>query len=317
MRPGGSIRIVEDKAVRFVFGNPGVEQASGGRAMRKLVVAAVALAIVLGALLPITVGAGAPDPKPQADFKLLISLYGTGKEPVSRAELLTHNGRSYQFLALELPQEEVIVHDPGSARMELIDIRRRVRSEVAFKQLDAYQAKLHNAVAAACAKREKEGGKANLVAAAMSRDLIDPRFSVAFDPALNRLRLTNPTVEIEAAGVPDLNRERLAVLEEALLSLIRLGALREPQAIPPFPRLEAVKTLISGHHLLPSEISSLYRLTGRPLKIRWTYEFVPTLTPRELKALSMINALRDRCRFVRFDAYQHDLAPEPPAKPPR
>src|SRR5262245_20145412 len=47
----------------------------------------------------------------QADFKLVIEVFGVRKEALAKADLVVHRGVGYQFIA-EMP-EEVIIIDPG------------------------------------------------------------------------------------------------------------------------------------------------------------------------------------------------------------
>lgn len=240
-------------------------------------------------------------PSVPADFKLVIALYGVGKEPIRKTNLVVHEGRAFHFDPG--PPLEVILKDPGTGRLELLNLKTKVRSEVSFKKLDEFQTKLHRAITAAAAKREAQGGKANQVAAKMSRDLIDPRFSASYDDATHRLRLSNATVEVEASGEPESDGARLASIHAALAALVRLEAARNPTDIPPFPRLEALRALIMDHRLRPTEMAFVYHLAGTPQKLRWTFRMEPSLTTRELEAMARVEAVRERCRFARFERY--------------
>lgn len=241
-----------------------------------------------------------------ANFKLVIGTYGTGKTPIRKAEMVFVKGRAYLFVSE--PALEVIIHDPKAERLEVLDLNRKIRAEVTLKKLQTFQANLHDAIAAACAKREAQGGRANQVAAAMSRDLIDPRLAAAYDPQTHRLRLTNPTVEIDAQGEPEPDEARLALIGSSLAAVVQLEMLRDPQGIPPFARLDALRVLTSEHRLRPTEMTFLYRLAGPPRKLRWTYRLVPELTDREVEAISRVQMMRDRCVLTRFERYERPRA---------
>jgi hypothetical protein len=47
----------------------------------------------------------------------------------------------------------------------------------------------------------------------------------------------------------------------------------------------------------------VYRLAGTPQKLRWTFRMEPSLTARELEAIARVEAVRERCRFARFERY--------------
>lgn len=264
---------------------------------------AMAVALILGLAGTGEDGPETPRlaPSVPADFKLVITLYGAGNEPIHKAELVVHEGRAFHFDPG--PPLEVIIKDPGTGRLELLNLKTKVRSEVSFKKLEKFQTKLHEAITAASAKREAQGGKANQVAAKMSRDLIDPRFSASYVPATHRLHLSNATVEVDAQGEPDPDRSRLASTHAALAALTRLEAARNPRDIPPFARLEALRALVLDHGLRPTEVAFVYRLAGPPLKMRWTFRMEPSLTARELEAIARVEAVRERCRFTRFERY--------------
>ncbi len=238
---------------------------------------------VLALLVVIRTSGGAePVPVQPADFKLVIERFGVQKEPLGTAELVVHRGRAFHFVSgADL---EVIVFEPSTARLELVDLDHKTRSDVSLKKLDTFVEKLHGAIATANAKRDARGGKANQVAAAMSRDLIDPHFTANYDTSAHRLRLTNRSVEVEARGEAESDQPRLALIAQMLTALAKLESLRDPQGIPPFARLEVLEAMTAGHRLRPAELTFLYRLAGPPRKFRWTYRLEPKLTEREVEA---------------------------------
>ena len=91
-----------------------------------------------------------------------------------------------------------------------------------------------------------------------------------------------------------------------LTALARLGALRDPEGLPPFAQLEALRGLVTERHLRPVEITILYRLAGPPKRLRWTYQLVPELTDSEREAISRIEPLRASARYVRYRVYEPD-----------
>lgn len=251
-----------------------------------------------------------------ADFKLSITLFGVAPEPLQKTDLVVHKGRGYLFNPG--PPLEVVIHDPAAGRLELLNLVAKVRSEVTFKRLDDFQAKLHSAIAAAAAKREAQGGRANQIAAEMSRDLIDPRFTVAVDDAgrSRRIRLSNSTVEVAAAGEPETDPARLAAIHAILTALAQLESARAPDDLPPFPRLDALRALTIERSLRPTELVFIYRMTRAPFKLRWTYRLEPTLTPRELEAIARVEAVRNESRFLRFDRYRFNETKRPGSRRP-
>jgi hypothetical protein len=255
-------------------------------------------------------GSRAADPAPPppnlkapapADFKLAISFFGVRKEPITTSELIVHGGTAFYF-ASESP-EEIVIINPADRRVELLDLERRTQAEISFTRLDEKQTTLHRSIAEAIRKQEEAGGRSNRVSAEMSRALNDPGLTQSYDPASSRLQLTNSAVNVDATGEPETDTARLTLIVTALDSLIKLAAVRDPEAIPPFIRLDTVHSLIVGHQLRPTELTFTYRLAGPPRKHRWTYRLVEPLTARELEALNRIARLRAGTPFIPFDRY--------------
>jgi hypothetical protein len=262
--------------------------------------AVVGLVLGLGSAL----GADAPTApdRPPADFKIVVAMYGLRKEPILTTELVVRHGRVFQFNSEATA--EIIIHDPRTERIELFDMDRMVQTDLTWKMLDDAEDRLRKAIVQAIEEREKEGGRANRVSAAMSRNLIDPHFATSFDEKTNHLRLTNPSVEVDAIGEPEGDAGRLRLIARTLVSSIKLESARNVEQIPPFPRLETLRMLTSDHHLRPTETTFLYRLAGPPRKLRWTYRLVSSLTDRELEALARIGRLREKAPHLRYERYE-------------
>jgi hypothetical protein len=255
---------------------------------------------------PATAPAPAPAPAP-ADFKLSVAFFGVEKEPITTAELVVHKGVAYYF-ASESPKE-IVTCDPVAARLEFLDVGRKVQAEITFAQLQHKQAVLHKAIDNQVRKREEEGGRGNRIAAEMSRALIDPALTETYDAATHHLRMANSLVTVDATGEPEPDAARLAILGATLTALVQLESARDLKAIPPFTRLDVLHALAVGHRLRPTELSFLYRLTGPPRKHRWTYHLVETLTARELEALNRVARLREHTPYVPFERYEKREAP--------
>jgi hypothetical protein len=274
-------------------------------------VVALATAMAVVGAEPATAPAGPSQP---ADFKVVMTLYGVAKEPVKKIELVVRKGRVFRFDAE--PTLEVVILDPAAKKLELVDLDRKIRTELPYKRLDVFQANLQGAIESAIAKREAQGGKANEVAAAMSRDLIEPRYTAEYDPKTRTVRLSNKSVQFEGHGELDTDRPRLALIAEALATMMKLESMREPGTIPPFTRLEALRVMIADHQLRPTEMTYIFRLAGPPRKYRWTFQLEPTLTTREVEGISLIELMRERCRTERFERYERrDQKAEPRKQP--
>lgn len=265
---------------------------------------AVCLVLTCGMTVAVVCAAEPPRPIP-ADFKLVVTVYGVKKEPIQRSELLSWRGRLFVVVS---GSSEVVVLNPGTNRAELVDIDRKVHTDIPFERFERYQANLRKAIQLAIEKREKAGGRGDRIAAQMSRDLIDPQFKETFDDASHQLRLTNSSAEVDIKGEPDGDQGRLDAIETGLSVMIKLASLRDPEAIPPFTRLDALTATIRKHHLRPVEMQTLYRLAGPPIKYRWTYALKQNVDADELEVLNKIGGLLERSRALRFDHYERPKA---------
>lgn len=268
--------------------------------MRCRVAGSITLALVVSAALA---GESEPSRKVPADFKLSIAFFGFRKEPIDVSQLIFWKGRAFQ---LRSDPTEVVVYSPDMNLVELLDLKRLVHTEIPLKSLDDAQARLHRSISSAIEKREKKGGRADRVAAEMTRSLINPSFKETFDDASHRLRLSNPNVEVDATGERDDDSARLAMIADSLTVLLKLSSYRDPVAIPPFARLDAIRRLTDDHHLRPGEFNMLYRLAGTPQKFRWTYRLKTSLSTHEVEVLARLSAVLERSRYVRFEKYERE-----------
>jgi hypothetical protein len=259
-------------------------------------------ALVLCLVGPTITKAADKPPDASHDFKLVVRLFGAGKDAIASAELVVRGGVGYQFVS-EVP-EEVVIIDPARARVSLIDLARKLQTELTSQRLDAALAGLHRKKKAAIEAQEKAGGRASRVFAGMSRDLVEPSFRESYDPSSHRLRLNNPSVDVDALGEPEADKARLVVIVNCLAAVAKLTALRDPTNITPFTRLDALRAVATEHGLRPKEMTFLYRLAGPPQRLRWTYQLVPALTDREREAIARVDRSRANTPFVPYEEYE-------------
>ncbi len=240
-----------------------------------------------------------PTPDPP-EFKVLVGSFGIKPEPISTEEIVARQGRVYQFRS---GTTEVVVIDPARKRVELVDLVGRVQTEVSFDRLDEAVAKVAAKLRAEIARREKTGARSDAVEAAMTRDLVEPKFRRLAGAKVARIRLSNATIEVDALGEPEPDPSRLSLLAITLESIARLGAFLTPDDLPPFAELNALAAL-KAERLRPAEISYLYRLAGPPQKFRRTYRLVPELTVREREAIVRVDRVRESATMLRPERYR-------------
>jgi hypothetical protein len=247
-------------------------------------------------------GPPAKDPVP-ADFKVQVASFGVAKEPVYTEEVVIRSGKIYVFPS---NVKEVTIIEPARGRLDLVDTGRKCQSEITFQTLDESMVKLKKSLLEAAENLEKQGGKAKIVEARMARDLFETKLDPTHDLKLNRVRLKNPAVEVDADGEPEADAARLSLVTSALVNIARLGAYRTPNDLPPFVELETLAALTGERKLRPTSITYLYRLAGPPQKMRRTYKLVPSLTDREIEAISRIDRFREVVPTLRYEQFRLD-----------
>jgi len=258
--------------------------------------------MVLGAswVAPAARSLGQPMAPPAPDFKIMVGSFALGPEPISTEEIVGRQGRIYQFRS---GSAEVVLIDPAGRRVELIDLSRKVQTEVSFARLDDAVAKVGAKLRAAIAEREKTGKRADAIEARMTRDMVEPGFRKIAVARAHHLRLANGTIEIDADGEPEPDAARLDSETLALETIAKLGAFLTPDDLPPFAELDAIAAL-KAERLRPAEIAYLYRLAGPPRKFRRTYRLVPDLTDREREAVARIDRVRAVATMLRYERYR-------------
>lgn len=275
-------------------------------------------------LIPLVLLSAAPANEPKAatappsiakegkapEFKVSVVYSGPDQGPAVSGELLFGRGLIYEIYE---GSDEVVVIDRARKALRLLDLKRQVQTTLTFDDLDRGVAKLRAESRTTIAKGEKSAERADRVEAEIERDLLDPKFKATEAGDGRRVSLVNATVRVEAVGVPDPDPDpdRRTMLGTALVVGTKLRGVRDPETIPPFAQLDALSALVDARKLRPAELTFVFRIAGRPERYRWTYEVVPTLTPREREALARIDILVSRAASYPLDRYERMRPPRP------
>ena len=281
---------------------------------RGIVMSRLIVVLMLGSLAAASPGCSKPQepaatakpvsparPMKPSDYKLSFRYHELEESGTLTGDLIFREGRVYLFVS---GSDEVVLIDPAIEIVRLLDIRRRATSELKFATINAAVERYRKDLRDEIATSEARNTRADRLEAAMDRDLLDPHFKAEANPDGRRIRLANPTVEVDAAGEPEEDGAKRQRIAEALSLMIKIRAIRFPDAIPPFSQLDALSELISARTLRPVELSFLFRLTGPPEKYVWSYTFVPTLTVREWEAIGRIDALLPQAARMSFERYE-------------
>jgi hypothetical protein len=259
------------------------------------------LATAATALFAQDPGAAKKPAPAKPEFKLVVRYYHAGPDPIGVGEMVAHSGLIYQFSS-EL--DEFVVINAAETEVELINIKHHVQARITFARIEQAVASLRKKLLRTVEELEKQDARSARISGRKIRDLVEPKFRETFDKATGKLQLTNDSIEVECTGVSDADSPRLALIADAMDTLVKAGALRDPKSVPPFTRLAAQNLLLRQKQLRPTEINILYRLNGPPERKRWTYRLEPALKDRDFIGLARVDRCRREFRKVTLAEYE-------------
>lgn len=240
-------------------------------------------------------------------FRLAFQHFDVGKRPVGRGEVVASRGRFYY---LEKNSNEVIVIEPAHKSIHLVDLKLGLAADLSYGEVDAKIDANRDEQRKVVEAHSRSKSRNDRIDAEIRRDLSDPRFRVTFDEAAHALRMSNPSAQVEARGEPEDDPARLAAIAEALGTLAKLDAFREPENLKFLVEIDAISALVEGRKLRPTEMTYLFRLAGPPEKYRWTYLLIPEVTDEDRQGLDLIEGKLVKSRHVTFDRYDRRLDPD-------
>ena len=200
------------------------------------------------------------------DFRIETKVYvGDEEEPVSKSTTLFQGGIVYDFLAT--PEQIAVFRKPGggqSGRFILLDVERRVRTELSTDQLAGAMNKLRN-----WAARQRDP---------FLKFAANPQFEESFDRETGQLLLASHeesyTIKTESSDA----RTAMAEYREFLDWYARLNTLIHAGP-PPEPRLQ-VNAALARYQVVPVKVE-LAR-AGEKEKLRAEHEFAWLLSKKDL-----------------------------------
>lgn len=206
---------------------------------------------------------------PAEDFRIETKVFvGEAKEPISRSTTLFQDGVVYDFLAE--PKQIAVFRKRGGGepgRFILLDVNRRVRTELSTDQLAGAMNKLRN-----WAARQRDP---------FLKFAANPQFEETFDRETGQLLLASHeesyTIRTESAGGAGAMAEYREFLDwyARLNTLIHAGP-------PPEPRLQ-VNAALARYQVVPVRVE-LARM-GEKEKLRAEHDFTWLLSKKDLSKI--------------------------------
>ncbi len=246
------------------------------------------LAGMIGAALAAPAVAVLPDTD---GFRIDNSVYaGNDREPSVRTTTLFLDGVVYDFM--EQPQEAIVL-EKEAGRFTLLNMNRRVRTELSVEEVVGLNRGM----------RERAATHEN----PFVRFLADPEFEERFDLASGALTLDSPwiTYKIEMINVDDPTIAE--VYRDFADMYCQVNTMLNPSASPPFARMQ-VNAALAERHAIPAAI----HLTIRPKRsfpptrftLRSEHELVRSVGQPDLDRVAQTREFMSIFKLVSFEEYR-------------
>lgn len=228
------------------------------------------------------------------EFRIENAVYvGNSQDPVARSTTVFSGGRVYDFLN---KPAEITVFDPAGGRFMLLDVSRKMRTELPTTRVQAFTARLRKWAAA-------QSDPA-------LQFLADPQFVVRYDGPSGQLDLESRWMTY---------RVKTMAASEALADQYRefsdwyaqLNTMLNPGTRPPFGRLK-LNELLHEHSRIPLEVlletRSGHGLLARPTRVRTEHQLVDQLAEADRDRLAQTDQFLAMFQAVDFSEYQRRMA---------
>ena len=231
----------------------------------------------------------------EEDFRIENKIYvDDEKEPRIRSTTIFHEGVVYDYLA---DPPEVTVFDGHHGRFVLLDLTRRVKTELTTERVVDFS------------RRLKEWTQQQ--SDPFLRFLAAPEFEEQYDESTRELSLTSPwmtyrltTVDSESEGISRSYREFSDWY-------CRLNTFLNPGARPPFARM-VVNAALAERRKLPREVhlslSPKEGLLAKRLTVRSEHLVIRQLVESDRKRVAQTDQFMAMYATVDFEEYQRKMA---------
>ncbi len=225
------------------------------------------------------------------DFRIENTVYvGKSDKPVVRSTTIFHQGAVYDFMA---EPAEVVVFDKQAGRFTLLDISRRVRTEMTTDQVAQFTAQL----------KKSAGGQTDPFA----KFLAAPTFDEQFEKAPRRLTLSSPWMTYRMELAEPGSKAIAEQYRQFSDWYARLNSLLNPQSRPPFARL-LVNAALAKHEATAREVHlTLVPKKSFPPKritIRSEHELVQQVVGADLDRVAQAREFMEIFKPISFQQYR-------------
>lgn len=219
---------------------------------------------------------------------------GGGQDPQVQTTTMFMDDMVYDFL--EAPPE-VTVFDKAGGRFVLLDLGRRVKTELSTERVAALATRLQQ--------------WARMQSDPYLRFLASPKFDETFDEHTGELTLSSAWLTYRASSVPARSEAAMRQYREFADWYCRLNTTINPGSRPPFARLE-LNAALARHGRLAREVVLTLRPKAGPvtkrITIRSEHEVTDGLKATDRSRIAQVEQFMAMFKPVSFEQYQAKIA---------
>jgi len=215
------------------------------------------------------------------------------KEPRSRSTTIFHHGVVYDYLA---DPPEVTVFDVQRRRFVLLDLERRVKTELTTDRVADFSKRLKQ-----WSERQSDP---------FLKFLGDPSFDQTLDESTGELTFTSPWMSYRLTTFDPESETLSHQYREFSDWYCRLNTVLNPGARPPFARM-IVNAVLEERHLLPREVHLTMQpkegLLPKRLTVRSEHLLIRQLVESDLQRVAQTDQFMALYASVAFPEYQRKM----------
>ncbi|MFH1267857.1 MAG: hypothetical protein ABIK89_19240 [Planctomycetota bacterium] len=248
------------------------------------------LAAILAAGLCVCGGAAAEE-----DFRIENKVFvDDEKEPRIQSTTIFHEGVVYDYLA---DPAEVTVFDARHRRFVLLDLTRRIKTELTTERVVDFSQRL---------KEWAEGQSDEFL-----QFLANPQFEEEFDESTQELNFTSPWMTYRMTTIGTESEEISGQYREFADWYCRLNTVLNPGARPPFARMKVNAALLERQQF-PREVELTIQpkesFLAKRLTVRSEHLLIRQLVESDRKRVAQTDQFLAMYTTVDFDEYQRKMA---------
>ncbi len=250
------------------------------------------------AIFAVALAVGAPgpaSPASEARFRVENKVYmGGEKEPQVRSTTIFYDGVIYDYL--EDPAE-VTIFDNARGRFVLLDLTRRIKTELTAKQVAEFT--------------ERLGQWSRKQSDSFLKFLGDPQFEEQFDESGGEWTFVSPRVTYRLVTTVAPSQPMMRQYREFADWYCQLNTLLNPGARPPFARM-IINAALERRGRFPREVHLTLRpkqgLLAKPITVRSEHLLVRQLVESDRKRIAQTGQFMAIFGAVDFAEYQKRVA---------